>query len=110
MSSPPHWIAVRSAQHIVDLNLGPGETEAIALAKELGAFAVLLHDGEARQAAKEQGLQVTGTIGLLERCAEAGLLELPSAISKLKATNYYAAPELFQAALDRDNVRRRSKS
>lgn len=66
VSRPPNWLAIRSALHLVPLNLDPGETEAIALAKEIGAFALLLDDSDARQAAKKEGLLVTGTIGILE--------------------------------------------
>ncbi|MDB6037805.1 MAG: hypothetical protein JWM99_1646 [Verrucomicrobiales bacterium] len=106
----PGWATVRSALHVVPLNLDPGETEAIALAKEMGAFAVLLDDGEARRAAKKQGLQVTGTIGILERAAAANLLDLSIAFEKLRATTYYASPELLQAALDRNATRKRTES
>lgn len=110
ISQPPKWISIRSALHVLPLDLDPGESEAIALAKELGAFAVLLDDGEARQAAKKEGLQVTGTIGILERAAAENLLNLPSTFQKLRATNYHASAELLQAALDRDAARKRTRS
>jgi len=38
--------------------LGEGETKAIALAKDLKAFAILLDDSEAGQVARAQGLAV----------------------------------------------------
>ena len=107
---PPEAVCIRSALHILPLNLDPGESEAIALAKEIGAFAVLLDDGEARQAAKKEGLRVTGTIGILERAAAEDLLDLPSAFKNLRATNYYASEQLLQAALDRDTARKNSQS
>ena len=110
ISHPPTWVSVRSALHILPLNLDPGETEAIAIAKEIGAFAVLLDDGEARRTAKKEGLQVTGTIGILERAAAANLLNLPSVFEKLRATTYYASPDLLQAALDRDAARKQHQS
>jgi predicted nucleic acid-binding protein len=109
MLHPPAYATVKSALRVLPLNLDPGETEAIALAKELDAFAVLLDDGEARQVAKREGLQVTGTIGLLEKAAAAGLVDLPSVFARLKATTYYASPELLEAALARDLARKREK-
>jgi predicted nucleic acid-binding protein len=107
ISEPPTWIYIRSALHVLPLNLDPGETEAIALAKEIGAFAVLLDDADARQAAKKEGLHVTGTVGILERAAAENLLDLPQIFAKLRATNYYASDELLQAALNRDAARKR---
>jgi predicted nucleic acid-binding protein len=108
VSSLPNWARVRSALHVAPLNLDPGETEAIALAKELNAFAVLLDDGDARQTAKREGLRVTGTIGILERAAEEGFLNLSSAFEKLRATTFYAAPGLLRAVLDRHEDFKRS--
>src|SRR5688572_18657505 len=64
ISNLPRWAVVRSAHQIVPLDLDPGETEAIALAKEVGAYAVLLDEGDARRVAKDQGLNVAGTLGI----------------------------------------------
>jgi predicted nucleic acid-binding protein len=44
----PDWAIIKKAVQLPELNPDPGETEAIALAKELDAFAVPLDDGEAR--------------------------------------------------------------
>jgi predicted nucleic acid-binding protein len=46
--------------------LGVGELSTILLAKEVQASAVLLDDYHARKLAKAEGLQVRGTVGLLE--------------------------------------------
>jgi predicted nucleic acid-binding protein len=46
--------------------LGGGELSTIFLAKELGASAVLLDDYHARKLARAEGLQVRGSLGLLE--------------------------------------------
>ncbi len=108
MERLPQWAQVRSALRVLPLNLGPGETEAIALAKEIGAFVILLDDGEARQVAKQAGLKVTGTIGLLERASSAGLVDLPTVFANLRRTTYFASAELLQAALERDLVRKKA--
>lgn len=105
----PAWAVVRAATRIEPLNLDKGETEAIALAQELHAFAVLLDDSAARQKARERGVRVTGTVGILERAAAANLIDLTIAIRELQETSYYASPALLQAALDRDAERRRKE-
>jgi predicted nucleic acid-binding protein len=103
----PAWVSVRTAANMPPLGLGEGETEAITLAKELRAFSILLDDHEARRIARQQGLAVTGTIGLLEHAAGLNLLNLPDAIEKIKRTTFYAGDALLQNALDRDAERKR---
>ena len=105
----PEWAVMRTAKATTPLDLDPGETEAIALALELQSFAILLDDGSARAKARALGVPVTGTIGLLERAAAAGLIDLPTVFKQLRQTNYYASPGLLQAALDRDTERRHGK-
>jgi uncharacterized protein len=55
-------------------SLGRGETEAITLALELHADFVLVDDGEARNVAARLGLTPAGTIGILVRAKDAGLI------------------------------------
>jgi predicted nucleic acid-binding protein len=64
------WITVRAASdqdivRLLKMDLEDGEAEAIALAKELQAHFVLLDERDARRRAKELGLPVLGTIGIL---------------------------------------------
>ena len=46
-------------------DFGPGEREAIALALGTGADLVILDDQRGRWIAREKGLSVTGTVGVL---------------------------------------------
>ena len=50
---------------ILKMELDEGESEAIALADELKADVVLLDEKDARRFAKQIGLRVLGTIGIL---------------------------------------------
>ena len=64
------WIQVRhvSDRAIVDeflTELDLGESEAIALALEIGADQILLDERKAREFAKTKGLTLTGVLGLL---------------------------------------------
>jgi len=67
------WIEVKQLQNQADLlaaqekyALGAGELSTILLGKELHADAVLLDDYNARKLARLEGLQVRGSVGLLE--------------------------------------------
>jgi uncharacterized protein len=105
--SLPNWTEVRSAACVSPVEaLGPGEAEAIALARELSATVVLLDEAEARAMALALGIPVAGTVGVLERAAELGLLDLKSAFDRLLRTNFRIAPDLLRSALARDAQRR----
>ncbi len=80
----PAWIRVvplpRSGPSpVIRSDLGPGETEAIALAVHLNtiedeAVRIVLDDAAARSAAKQLGLRVIGVLGILSRAKECGLI------------------------------------
>jgi predicted nucleic acid-binding protein len=102
----PAWIAVQ-APKVLDTTLGvdAGEMEAISLAREIHAAAVLIDDRAGRNAAGRCGLAVIGTIGLLEQAAVRKMLDLPTALERLQQTNARLDPQLIQAALDRSRNR-----
>jgi len=56
------------------LDLGVGEREAIALASEITADLVILDDQQGRRVAREKGLSVTGTLGILIEARERGII------------------------------------
>ena len=66
---------------IHDLNLGRGESEVIALAAETDTRAII-DDLRARKVAKDLGIKVVGTIGILLKAESDGLI--PSAYEKVK--------------------------
>lgn len=80
----PAWLKVRAPRVLASrLKLGPGETEAISLAKELRAAAVLIDERKAAVAASAMGLVVIGTLGVLTVASEKSLLNLSAAVSAL---------------------------
>jgi predicted nucleic acid-binding protein len=106
-ASLPTWIAVQTPKTInLALDVDAGELEAICLAQEIKADAVLMDDRAGRNAAIHCGLAVVGTIGLLEQAAARGLIELPQAMERLRRTNARLDAELIQAALERDKARK----
>jgi predicted nucleic acid-binding protein len=90
------WIEVKKLQNPADLlaaqqkyALGLGEISTILLAKEIHATAALLDDYNARKFAKAEGLQVRGSVGLLETFYLNGHLpDLPAAFRQLLAHSY----------------------
>lgn len=72
------WIKVRTLRHppsqALVATLDYGEAEVIALALEIRCPLVLLDETSARAVARAAGLQVTGTIGVLLRAKNEGIL------------------------------------
>lgn len=56
--------------------------------------------------AMRQGLQVVGTLAVLEQAAKRNFLELPAVLDRLQKTTFRVSPQLIDAALKRDAVRR----
>lgn len=109
-SSLPSWATVQAPTAVnLSLDVDAGELEAICLAKEIKADAVLMDDRAGRSAAVHCGLAVIGTVGLLEQAAARGLLDLHQAMERLQQTNVRLDPRLIQAALDRDKTRKQAR-
>ena len=108
---PPGWLKVASPRALIEATcgLGPGELHAIALAKELQATRVLMDDRDATRFAQQQGLQVIGTLAVLELGASRDLLELPDALDRLQRTSFRVSPGLIKAALSRNASRRQGR-
>ncbi|HEY3761337.1 MAG TPA: DUF3368 domain-containing protein [Verrucomicrobiae bacterium] len=105
----PKWVAVQTPKTVsLKLDIDAGELEAICLAQEIRAEAILMDDRAGRNAAVRCGLAVIGTIGLLEQAANNGWIELPSVLELLRKTNVRLDPELIRAALARNRVRQQT--
>jgi hypothetical protein len=71
----------------LSLNVDAGEREAISLAREIQADAVLMDDYAGRRAAAQLELPVVGTLGLLEQAVIRGWINLPLTLERLRQTN-----------------------
>jgi len=86
--SLPAWAVVQTPKALnLSLDVDEGELEAICLACEIKADAVLMDDRAGRLAAVHCGLAVIGTIGLVEQAAARGMLDLPLVMERLRQTN-----------------------
>lgn len=99
LQSRPAWLEIKQAVSPVPIpGLDPGETEALQLAQELNADAILLDDAPARQEAQRRGLRVLGTLGILELGAHRGLITFGSVVERLQQTNIFLSPKLIEEA------------
>lgn len=109
--SLPSWLRVQDPK-VVDpaLSLGPGENAAIALAEEVGAHYLLIDERDGRRLATERGLKVAGLLAVMSMAAELDVLDLPSAIERLRRTNFHAREALLEEALRLEAARRARRS
>jgi predicted nucleic acid-binding protein len=89
--------------------LHKGETQALQLALERRADAVLMDDMEARAAARLIGIPAIFTISILELAAERNLIDFPRVITNLRQTSFFISQQILDTALERDKRRRESK-
>ena len=99
------WVEIRSVsmpkylQLIADL--GPGESEVLALATNHPSSLVILDDKLARRIAEMQGFRLTGTAGVLLRAKQQGFVTaLKPVIEKLLDLDFRLKPDLITAILE----------
>ena len=99
LAEAPDWLEVRASPEIAPTlrHLDAGEREAISLALSIGADSVLLDERKGRQAAREQGLRVSGTLGLIRLAADQKLIALKDALDRLAKTNFRGSPRLLNS-------------
>ena len=89
----------RYLQLIADL--GPGESEVLALATNHPSAIVILDDKLARRIAEMQGLRLTGTADVLLRAKQNGLVPaLKPVIEKLLDLDFRLKPDFVKATLE----------
>jgi len=88
----------RRADLLVDLDRG--EAEAIALTLELDADLLLVDERLARRHAQRLGLTITGTLGILLKAKERGLVaELRPLIQQLRDNRIRLSEDIVRKAL-----------
>jgi len=100
IANPTAWLDILSPKAPDSgIALGVGERDAICLALELSATLLLLDDKAARRVAKERGLRVAGTPGILELASRNALVNLPSAVAALERTSYRIRADVVRKIL-----------
>src|SRR5208283_3662398 len=102
VSASPSWLEVTPVPPSDDpafRRLDDGEKSALTLGMSLGADLILIDDRKGAAVALQKGFQITGTLGLLTRSAQRGLVNLADALEQLKRTSFYCRQELFDDIL-----------
>lgn len=85
----PVWLEVMGPENTVAIaQLDLGESQAIALASELGTGVVLIDGLAGRKEATRRGLKVAGTLSELDDADQAGLIKFDEAITRLRKTSF----------------------
>ena len=113
MSRRPDWLRLQTPKRITVDNalekLGDGEREAVILALEYFPDVLLLIDEiKGREEAERRHIRFMGTLGILDKAAASGLLDLPSTLDRLLQTTFYVTPSLLKGLLE-DDARRKKK-
>ncbi|MGI8669006.1 MAG: DUF3368 domain-containing protein [Aridibacter sp.] len=105
----PNWIEIKQIGLASNASLDiwdTGEREAILLAQELSADLLLVDDKQARQAAVDFGIAITGILGILDRAAQKDLLDLSETLDKLQKTSFRASEKLISNLIQLDAERK----
>lgn len=99
------WITRRTVENRAQVQLlhsrvGLGEAEAIVLAREIGADAVVLDDATARRLAEQEGCRVVGLLGLLVVTKQRGLLSAAKPLlDTMRNSGFFIGDELYATIL-----------
>ena len=101
----PDWIIIQNPkdkknQMILEASLDKGEASAIALALELSDCLLIIDELKGRKLAKQLGLSITGTLGVLAEAKISGeILLLKPLLDKIKQTDFRLSEEIEHAIL-----------
>lgn len=90
----PEWVAIRSAANqrysqLLEIEIDKGEASAISLAMEHENSLLILDDGKARKLALLLNLNYTGTLGILLKAKELGILPgIKPVLDQIQKTNF----------------------
>jgi len=101
----PSWISLKSPKDakyvaLLQTQVDAGEASAIALACDYSDALLLLDDLKARKLAAKLGFRISGTLGVIGKARERGLIEsVGPYIEKLQETDFRIAKQLLDLFL-----------
>jgi len=108
----PDWIKIKRVkdqyrQQLLEMHIDRGEASAIALAMETAKSIVILDDYKARKVAELLGISVTGTVGVIIKAKNSGIISsIKPYLEKIRETNFRISDELEQIALGEANEKK----
>ena len=104
----PQWVSIQSPTNpryseLLEIEVDKGEASAISLALEIDSSLLILDDQKARKLAERLRLNYTGTLGILLKAKELGILtSIKPVLQKIQQTNFRFSEkvlsEILQAA------------
>ena len=104
MARSPEWFTIRSPHVPVNPTMlrHRGERDAISLAQEIHADALLLDEEKARAEALALGVAVIGTVGVLQRAADQGVIaDLQAVYDQLRQIKFHVSEKILHDSLAR---------
>ena len=101
----PEWIIIQKpdnlqVQTVLSFILDAGEASAIALAYNYEEVVLILDDLKARKEAIKLGFRITGTLGVLFKLKQEGLIKsLKNEISNLNKAGFRISPNIIEELL-----------
>ena len=101
----PNWIIIcpikfNEKEFLFEKRIDKGEASAIILALEKTNSTIIIDDFKGRASAKELGIKVTGTMGIIISAKNKKLIpSIKPILEKIKETNFYISKELENEAL-----------
>ena len=99
------WLTVQAVQNksviaTLKIQMDGGEAETIALAMEVSDVIIILDDRKARRVAQQIGLKIMGTVGMLLRAKQQGLIpEINPLLTALLQVDFRISDAIVQEAL-----------
>ncbi|GGK71422.1 DUF3368 domain-containing protein [Rufibacter glacialis] len=97
----PDWISIEEVtntkyQRLLELEVDKGEASAIALGSEKENSLLILDDLQTRNLAQRLGLSFTGTLGLIAKAKQEGIIpSVKPIVQKIRETNFRFSEEVF---------------
>jgi predicted nucleic acid-binding protein len=101
----PEWVEIASVkdkykQQLLEMQLGKGESSAMALSLEIPNSILIIDDYKARKTAEILNLKFIGTIGLIIKAKLNGVIpSVKPLLQKIKQTNFRLSIDLEQYAI-----------
>jgi predicted nucleic acid-binding protein len=102
----PSWIIIRKSsdtyyQKILEMDLDSGEASAIALSLDISDSIIIIDDLKGRKIADKLDLRYSGTLGLILKAKQEGVIEsIKPIIAKIKNTNFRFSEELIEFLIE----------
>ena len=86
------------------LALDDGEKAALALGLSLKADLILIDERKGAAVARQKGLQITGTLGVLVLAGRRPLIDLADAFARLRRTSFHCSESIMTGLLARETI------